>query len=346
MKTFLSASLLAAALLAPAPAVAAIPADSLFQLIHARSVHRASADWARLDSSYRSGMAAAKNERDTVRTVVRLFEALGDVHSQLIVDGRAYAHSPDYDVPTLARLRPLVQRSQREAGIARTAVLDGRWLYVRVPGMSAWSGNRVNEASQALADSLCARAGGAAGEKIKGVVLDLRANGGGNLAVMAAGLGSLLGDGPLGASLDAEGERTRVFAMAGGEFSMNGVAMARANSRCPASFATLPVAVIIGPATISSGSITAMLFRGRPRTALIGEPTAAGYTTGNDWIALNERVQLNLATEYNADRTGTVHRESVAPDIRVKGDDDFTDLPHDPKVWRAIRWLTAEAKRK
>lgn len=346
MKTLACLLLLATLALFPAPALAAIPADSLFQIIRARSVHRASADWARLDSSYRSGMADAKNERDSIRTVVRLFEALGDVHSQLLVDGRPYAHSPDYDVPTLARLRPLVQRSQRESGIARTTLLDGRWLYIRVPGISAWSGNRVNEAAQALSDSLCARAGGAAGARIKGVIVDLRANSGGQLAAMAAGLGALLGDGEVGASVDAEGRRTRVFSLAAGEFSMNGVALAQATPRCPQSFATLPVAVIIGPATVSSGSITAMLFRGRPRTALIGEPTAAGYTTGNDWIPLGERVQLNLATEYNADRTGTVHRESVAPDIRVNGGDDFADLPHDPKVWRAMRWLNSAVKRK
>ena len=44
--------------------------------------------------------------------------------------------------------------------------------------------------------------------------------------------------------------RTLVLSVASGEFSMNGVALARANPRCPASFATLPVAVIIVPVCV------------------------------------------------------------------------------------------------
>jgi hypothetical protein len=74
-----------------------------------------------------------------------------------------------------------------------------------------------------------------------------------------------------------------------------------------------PVAVLVGPATASSGEALAIAFRGRPSTRLFGA-TTRGLTTSNRVFPLSDGSLLNLSTAAFADRTGTSYPNGVTPD--------------------------------
>lgn len=323
--------ILPALLIASRTAAAVIPADSVLALVRAQSVHVTAANWPAIDRACRSRLAAATTTQDSAQAIVGVFEALNDVHSRLVVRGRGYAWFRPMADSTLARLGPWVGRSQGESGLAATATLGGgRWRYLRVSGVTEW-GDAAHAVTRAIESGACG------GKDVRGVIVDLRLNSGGQLAPMLGGLAPLLGDGVVATSIDAAGAITRTFALDSGVVRLDGGELTRGVRTCDRT--RLPVAVLVGPVTLSSGSITALSFRGRPRTRLFGEPTASGYTTGNDWFALTGDVALNLATGVFRDRTGREYRDAVEPDVFVRGVTDFDAPERDDVVRAAIAWL-------
>ncbi|MBL7997783.1 MAG: protease/peptidase, partial [Candidatus Kapabacteria bacterium] len=101
----------------------------------------------------------------------------------------------------------------------------------------------------------------------------------------------------------------------------------------------LPVAILIGPNTRSSGSILAISFKGRAKTVFIGEHTASGYTTSNYYFPLSTSLFLNLSTTHSIDRNNTVYKVTVEPDVIIRGEDDFNAVTQDNKVKAALQWL-------
>jgi C-terminal processing protease CtpA/Prc len=85
--------------------------------------------------------------------------------------------------------------------------------------------------------------------------------------------------------------------------------------------------------------MTGIAFKGRPKTLFIGEPTADGYTTANNWYMLHDGLALKLATDYVADRNGTVYKTTVDPDQTIPSEDNFEELPKDKKIQAALTWL-------
>ncbi len=318
---------------------AAFPADSVFALVRERSVYATSANWPVIEGGWRTRLAAARSLADSAQTFVGVFEALGDPHSRLIVQGRGYAWWRPTEDSVLARLGPWVQLSSQEQALtANVALAGGRWRYLRVGGVREW-GDAMHAVTRAIEAAACEGSG------TRGVIVDLRLNAGGQLAAMLGGLAPLLGDGVVATSVNAAGVAgavTRTFALDSGAVLLDGMVLTRGERRCDRS--RVPVAVLVGPVTISSGSITAIAFRGRARTRLFGEPTAAGYTTGNDWFPITDDVALNLATGFFRDRTGREYRDAVEPDVFVRGVTDFDAPERDDVVRAAMKWLEGGGK--
>nr|HPH85804.1 S41 family peptidase [Ferruginibacter sp.] len=216
----------------------------------------------------------------------------------------------------------------------RTHLLNQQVIYVQVPGIQA-QGEQVNRMAQALSDSICRYSQ----LQPKGFIIDLRLNMGGQLSVMLSGLQPLLGNGYIGGGVDLTQKETKRFEMVAGNLEINKKAMTSIWHQCQGSFEQMPVAVLIGPVTASSGSITAIAFKQRPNTIFIGEPTADGYSTGNDYFYFTENLLLNLSTEYSQDRKGIVYTHSVHPDLLIDGDVDFDNQDKDPGIKAALNWF-------
>jgi len=138
--------------------------------------------------------------------------------------------------------------------------------------MNAYDAITIYSLAMALNDSVSKFSN----ENVKGFILDLRLNGGGNIYPMLAGLNSLLGNTTIAYETDADDKQVRKWTMKDGNFYLGDYKATDIPVKPIKKFNKIPVVVLIGPNTKSSGSITAIAFKNRPNTYFIGEPTANG----------------------------------------------------------------------
>ncbi len=74
---------------------------------------------------------------------------------------------------------------------------------------------------------------------------------------------------------------------------------------------------------------------------LVGEPTARGYCTGLEPVALPGGGTLMLATSFMADRSGAACTDCIAPEVAVAGGANLDDLAADAAVRAALGHLRA-----
>jgi C-terminal processing protease CtpA/Prc len=169
-----------------------------------------------------------------------------------------------------------------------------------------------------------------------GWIVDLRANTGGSMFPMVAGLTPIIGEGEIGGFLLGDGQR-KTLSLQDGRVLVDDVVIPKFGELLDEPLYTLkrpapPVAVLVGKKTASSAEITALAFIGRPDSRLFGEPTG-GYTTANEVFPLFDGAMLVLTFATELDRTGAVYSESIIPD----------ELVSDTKAMdAAIEWLLAQ----
>lgn len=160
-------------------------------------------------------------------------------------------------------------------------------------------------------------------DKIKGVVLDLRGNTGGDMGPMATAVSSLLPDGELVyyhyRSYDIP------VTLKNGVVSNAGTG---GKSLYPEEKLNVPVAILTDDMTASSGEALTLCFRGLENTRTFGAPTA-GYTSVNMLYNMYDGAQMYLTVAFDKARTGEIFKEtSIEPDVA-------TDSP----LEAAIEWL-------
>jgi carboxyl-terminal processing protease len=170
---------------------------------------------------------------------------------------------------------------------------------------------------------------------VRGWVIDLRRNTGGNMWPMLAGVGPLLGEGECGAFLSAEGKKTS-WGYSDGEVNLWAKALISEpySLKRPAA----PTAVLTSRLTCSSGEFTTLAFRGRPETRSFGEPTA-GLPTANHSKRLNDGAMLYLTVALGVDRTGHVYDGPIIPDQPCESNWTLFLTEHDPVLLAARDWL-------
>ena len=244
--------------------------------------------------------ATPEEARIALRDVLK---ALGDGHSFMI--------DPD-------RLAYLPRQEQAVFRLARFRMLEGNLGYLEIPALLGSDPVLAQRYIASITHSLYegSRAGA------RGWVVDLRANRGGNMWPMLAGLEPLLRGQTLGWFQYRDGTR-RAW---------------RNETRDPAAavgdLGRLPVAVLLSRNTASSGEAVAVAFRGRPETRSFGTPTR-GLSTGNAGYPLQDGTVLQLTTTVFVDRLQTVHGGPIAPDQRTAA------LGTDAEA-EAIAWLRAQ----
>jgi hypothetical protein len=149
---------------------------------------------------------------------------------------------------------------------------------------------------------------------IKGWIIDLRQNTGGNMAPMIAGLGPLFSADKLGSLVDVEDHYDGWHYKNGKYYwdSEEGWIVSK-----PITLEKqLPIAVLTSNQTGSSGEIVAISFIGNAKTRSFGQATW-GLTTGNGSFKLKDGSQIYLASTIMADRNGKLYRSSIKPDEEI-----------------------------
>ena len=309
--------------------------DVVYDFIKSNSIHRNKVDWGEIDNQFFRSLSAARTLKDTMNSFTGVLKALDDVHSQIYFNNQYYGYWHTNDGPDANRLSKLVDLARENTGKVECAVLEDQFAYLRVPAMNAYGPDEIRHYATILHDTIEHM-----GQlKVKGFIIDLRLNTGGNMYPMLSGLGSLIGDGDIAYEVEMDYYVARAWKIENGNFVINDFPVTNFEGTAMKGLDEIPVALLIGPVTASSGSNVAIAFKGRPHTIFIGEPTADGYTTSNGYFQFAPNLFMNFAVAYVADRNLNLYPSLVEPDVVVKEGDDFEKLLEDQKIKRALLWL-------
>ncbi|MET7442527.1 S41 family peptidase [Streptomyces sp. NPDC005481] len=289
-------------------------------IMEKHSLNRHKLDWAVIRSKAFRRASAAQKPSDTYPAIRSALAALGDHHSTFWDPEQA---DEVLGTPTTT-FDDLEGRSLKN-GIA----------YISLPGVD---GSRethdayVRQGRKAVAE--------ADGDGACGWVVDLRRETGGGIWPVLAVAGPILGDGTVGMSVDADGNKS-VWSIRNGAPYEDGKSAGWSAGRS-LSTSRPPVAVLTGRQTRSAGEAVTVAFRGRPDTRSFGEPTA-GVPTGNAAYRLPDGARLILTGAKDADRTGRTYDEPIPPDEEVIKDPRPVARRQDAVLDAAQRWLLKQA---
>ena len=286
--------------------------DSAFTIVRWGSLWRDTVTWSQVEPDVRAIAAGSETAADTYPAIRALLSRLGDHHSFLMKpQGAAAFRTGGAENP-----RPLVRVQTDGIG------------YISVPAYGGADKAAAEWYVRAVHDSLALAVRSGAGTCRW--ILDLRANGGGNMWPMLGGLRPFVGEAGLGSFVSARGSTPLWHAR-------DQVDLKPSVTLVP--LETANVAVLTGPRTASSGEAVAISFIGRPHTRSFGLPTA-GLSTANSTMILPDGAMLLLTTAVEADRTGKRYGEKLAPDETIPA--ASTGATDDPQLDRAVAWLKSQ----
>ncbi|WP_162846967.1 S41 family peptidase [Mucilaginibacter gracilis] len=303
--------------------------DKSMDIVQANSINRDSVDWPDLRRLIYQKAAGGKSYEDILLVYPYLFEQIGDHHGALKFKGKSYywKHSAPYHNQTV-----IAAVKMYDTVIVK--MLSGNIGYILLPGNNDFSAQHIDDDSQKIRDAIAA----VDNKNVKGWIIDLRVNTGGNMYQMLAGLGNLLGDGKIGAFVNQHGQQDGIWSIRNGNIYIDSAQASKITSVKREGNKIVPIAVLISGRTASSGEVVAISFVGRKKAVLIGE-NSAGYTTANQGFIINKDAGLNLAIGFDADRLGYIYKGNISPNILIEGGDDFENLDNDKKVSAARKWI-------
>lgn len=285
------------------------------------SLMRDSIDWDDYSKQLLVYTDGVKTIRDTYPIIRYGIYMLSDNHSRFLTPPDSLAASTNPDTSS--------QAANYEKPTA--SYLGNNTGYISVPAFSG-AGDLSNEYATILQKAIRKVD---KEENICGWVIDLRNNQGGNMYPMIAGLGPILEEGKLGEfhTPDTVATWQYVEGKAIGEH-----VNATVKNPYKIEATDIPVAVLIGPKTASSGEAVAISFMSKPNTKTFGLPSG-GYTTGNSAYDLSDGATLIIAGAVMADRTGKAYYGKIYPDEEIS----FSKVEkNDEVVNRAIDWLSKQ----
>lgn len=285
------------------------------------SVNSKNVDWPALTEQAYKLAENARSPEDLGNSMRFLMKSLGDFHGRVRHKDSLFQWEKEkFDwnkIPGQLEYRAALKRKDNRFF---TKLFDNIG-YLRIPTTDQ---EIAKERSKALRDSLCK----VLSTNPKGMIIDLRLNGGGHVFSMLMGISNILEYG-----LTSSDEEIRADG-----FYRKSENIFPFKETCPRNHLNIPVAVITGPLTGSSAEGLAIILKNRPNTILIGEPTA-GWVSSVNGFKIDGNSGINLSVDYMKDVKGNVYKDKIQPDILVEGGDKFDNLVEDTKIIRAIEWL-------
>jgi hypothetical protein len=308
--------------------------DSALNIMQNRSLFAKNLDWKKIRDTVHYISKESSTYEEASPAIKFAFNLLNDKHGWLVFNNETYIN------PFLLHDNSRINEATRSAisnHAIKILVLEKKFVYLSIPFFGGQSSKAMNEFAQQIQDSLCK----AISSATKGIIIDLRLNGGGNMYPMIVGVSNLLPDGKLTEFVTSNGETDGEVELKNHSITLLDTIVVSLKKSCTG-LEQIPLAILIGPATGSAGEQLAIVLSTRNKTVLIGENTA-GYVTGNNGFLLPGNDNgIVIGESYTKDKNGKVYLDDVTPAIKVTGGDNFTNLLNDKKVMAAIDWLSGK----
>lgn len=304
--------------------------DKSLLIIEANALNSKKVDWKQLRENVYSKASGAKRYEDVLSIYPYIFEQIDDHHGSLKYKDKTYSWNKRNEI----KVNNTIKAATKQYSSVRSEKIGREVGYILIPGNNDFRGQHMDSISRDIKNAIAK----INDKHIKGWIIDLRINTGGNMYPMIAGLTEFIGEGRVGGFITPGNQADGDWIIKDGAFYVDSVKVTPVKYEGYPIKKEVPIAVLISGNTASSGEMTAITTIGRHKSILIGEPTA-GYTTTNLGFKLNEYSGLNLAVDYATDRNGKVYPKNITPEILIIEGDNFEDLGKDQKVRKAISWL-------
>jgi hypothetical protein len=167
---------------------------------------------------------------------------------------------------------------------------------------------------------------------LKGWIVDLRGNFGGDMVPMLVAVSPILGEGVLGYFYYPDSSFYTWNYKNGYLYDENGIWWEQSTNTYHLKSPNPPVAILTDSITASSGEAVAIAFKGRSKTKSFGKPTF-GVSTSNRVHTLSDGSRINLTVSVFADRNKTKYGNSVYPDVKCDEDKILEE---------SINWISSQ----
>jgi len=260
-----------------------------------------------------------------------VFELLNDHHGGLKYKGKTYG----WNKPAGSANAYLKGKLKTEKAVV-SQLIDKKTAYIRIPGNDDFGFKKVDS----IANDIITHINKVNSPKIKGWIIDLRVNTGGNMYPILLGLKEFIGSDNIvfGGFRNSKGESSGKWEIKDGKMLIDGIELDRKTQLKIPLKKDIPIVILTSCYTASAGEMTAISLIGRKNTYVVGEPTA-DYTTAVQGFRINKDAGINLSTDYVVDRNSKIYKSSIQPDVEVLQGDNFEDLKKDKKIMKAMQLL-------
>lgn len=271
-------------------------------------VNRKSIDWGALRLAVQQKGTAAANTDDTKESVLLALEMVNDQTSFLIT---RLGEPLTFSTPCTDTAAPEV------------TVPDGIG-YIKIPSFGS-----TGVSAAIFAEKMHGDINAQDKEDLKGWIVDLRGNTGGNMWPMLAGIGPILGNGTAGYFVDSDNVKNAI-GYSDGAAHYDDKAVVAVSFPYTLVSPNSKVAVLVDHATTNAAEAVAIAFIGKTNTRSFGSQTC-GRAGGNQTFTLSDNSVLYLTVAFLADRTEAEQRGQLTPD----------ELVNDPAMIfnKAVEWI-------
>ena len=307
--------------------------DKVFSVMENGYLNKDKVDWPKIKSEVNQNLSRYEDFQTSLKEVSTIFNFAKADHSRVYYNNSSFAG--DFSGPKAKDFSAQWQKKFATNPQFEVKVLDNQYGYILMPGMifEDRSKKNIHKQSQPMYDAINAIK---TSTDLKGWIIDLRFNTGGDCMPMILSLYDFLGDNDVWGALDTDKKQVLTVSLSKGKYLENGKKTYHINPK-GALLDKAKIAVIINNVTASSGEVTAMSFKGRENTILIGDKTF-GKTTTNRIADLGFAAYMTVTVGYDCDRNGNYY-EQMIPDISVVKQDNFDNLMEDKNIQEAIKFF-------
>ena len=297
----------------------------VLKIVEEHSINKDSVNFRKIKKSAFSKLSSTSSIEDCYPIVKSILKALGDNHSSF----KTKAQINKWRSPIKPKdIKKLITFSGKR--------LNHNIGYIKMKGIVSGDASSI----QKYADSLQQTIKSIDNKNLKGWILDLRENKGGNCWPMLAGIGPLLGNGICGYFVKANNNKTSWF-YKDGESGTNDYTIAKLSKTPYKIYNTnAPIAILTGAKTASSGEVVVTAFHNKENAKSFGTNTA-GLSTGNGSFRLSDGSVIFLTVSVYADRKGVKFGKEIAPDVRVEYDYNTIGTSNDRVIEKAMLWINS-----